>query len=60
MTKLTKVSLTFVPVEKRVPLKFGDQVLTEVSYARVYFSTFDVAQAPHVLLAAHVGTIMGS
>lgn len=33
--KVTRVSLSFVPVVTRVPLKFGDQTLTEVSCARV-------------------------
>ena len=33
--KVTRISLSFVPVVTRVPLKFGDQTLTEVSCARV-------------------------
>lgn len=33
--KITKIDLSFVPVVTRVPLKFGDQTLTEVSCARV-------------------------
>lgn len=33
--KLVSISLSFVPVVTRVPLKFGDQTLTEVSCARV-------------------------
>ena len=33
--QVTSISLSFVPVVTRVPLKFGDQVLTEVSCARV-------------------------
>ena len=33
--KLNKVDLYFLPVSFRVPLKFGDQVLTEVTCARV-------------------------
>ena len=32
---VTRISLSFVPVVTRVPLKFGDQTLTEVSCARV-------------------------
>ena len=33
--KVSRISLSFVPVVTRVPLKFGDQTLTEVSCARV-------------------------
>ncbi len=33
--KVTAISLSFVPVVTRMPLKFGDQTLTEVSCARV-------------------------
>lgn len=33
--KVRSISLSFVPVVTRVPLKFGDQTLTEVSCARV-------------------------
>jgi hypothetical protein len=33
--KITSIELTFVPVVTRVPLKFGNQTLTEVSCARV-------------------------
>ncbi len=33
--KLVSISLSFVPVVTRVPLKFGDQILKEVSVARV-------------------------
>ena len=33
--KVSCISLSFVPVVTRVPLKFGDQTLTEVSCARV-------------------------
>jgi L-alanine-DL-glutamate epimerase-like enolase superfamily enzyme len=35
MMKISRISLSFVPVVTRVPLKFGDQTLTEVSCARV-------------------------
>ena len=35
MMKVSRISLSFVPVVTRVPLKFGDQTLTEVSCARV-------------------------
>ncbi|MGC6567665.1 MAG: enolase C-terminal domain-like protein [Akkermansiaceae bacterium] len=33
--KISRIDLSFVPVVTRVPLKFGDQTLTEVSCARV-------------------------
>ncbi len=33
--KVKRIALSFVPVVTRVPLKFGDQTLTEVSCARV-------------------------
>ena len=39
--KLIDVSLQFVPVKTRMPLKFGDQVLTEVSCARVKLTVED-------------------
>lgn len=35
MMKVTGISLSLVPVKTRVPLKFGDQTLTEVKCARV-------------------------
>ena len=38
---ITHVSLSFVPVVTRVPLKFGDQILTEVSCARVAIEVGD-------------------
>jgi len=33
--RITKVSLTFIPVETRIPYQFGTQVLREVTCARV-------------------------
>jgi L-alanine-DL-glutamate epimerase-like enolase superfamily enzyme len=39
--KISQISLTFVPVVTRVPLKFGDQTLTEVSCARVGIKASD-------------------
>ena len=36
--KVTKIELSFVPVVMRVPLKFGNQVMREVSCARVGIS----------------------
>jgi L-alanine-DL-glutamate epimerase-like enolase superfamily enzyme len=39
--KVSRISLSFVPVVTRVPLKFGDQTLTEVSCARVSIEVED-------------------
>jgi L-alanine-DL-glutamate epimerase-like enolase superfamily enzyme len=39
--KIKRISLSFVPVVTRVPLKFGDQTLTEVSCARVGIEATD-------------------
>ncbi len=39
--RISRISLSFVPVVTRVPLKFGDQTLTEVSCARVGIEVTD-------------------
>ena len=39
--KITGIDLSFVPVVTRVPLKFGNQTLTEVSCARVAIHAVD-------------------
>ncbi len=39
--RIKRISLSFVPVVTRVPLKFGDQTLTEVSCARVGIEVTD-------------------
>ncbi len=39
--KVTQVELSFIPVATRMPLKFGDQVLKEVSCARVCLTVED-------------------
>ncbi|MGB0143255.1 MAG: enolase C-terminal domain-like protein [Akkermansiaceae bacterium] len=39
--RISSISLSFVPVVTRVPLKFGDQTLTEVNCARVGIEVSD-------------------
>lgn len=39
--KISKIDLSFIPVVTRVPLKFGDQTLTEVTCARVVIEVSD-------------------
>jgi L-alanine-DL-glutamate epimerase-like enolase superfamily enzyme len=43
--KVTGISLSFVPVVTRVPLKFGDQTLTEVRCARVAIEAGDAGRS---------------